>query len=376
MRTPEAIGTNPKILTRARENSGYTIDEIAKKLSKNPNTIISWENGEKIPTFKQLSKLSKFYNYPSAFFFADDVPEKAVVPTDYRTMPDRKLENFPEIKFEIKTAHERREIAIELIRKLGIELNEFPLECSIDDDPVEVATMIRDYLGITIKEQLSWKKDKYSAFNNWRTILEYNDILVFQFSGISPNEIRGYCVNKKPLPVIGVNTGDTPKTRNFSIFHELAHIISNTGGVCDMKYRDRKVERFCDAVAANFLVPIPVLLGDKLVNSHEELEWEDSILNKLSNKFGVSKEVILIALVESKRSTWNIYQRTKARWKERADEDSEPKMIPYHIKVHSWNGKYYTKILIDAYHSKLINRHNLSNYMGDIKWKHIEKMGA
>ena len=377
MQTPKAIGTNPKILVRARENSGYSIYEAAKKMGTNSKVskLQDWELGKDVPTFKQLSKLSKIYNYPSAFFFADEVPCEESLPTDYRTMPDRTIENFPEIKREIKNAHERREIAIELTRKLDITLPEFTLKCSITDNPEKVASMIREYLGITIDEQLKWKKDRYTALNTWKSILESKGILIFQFTGISKEEIRGYSINKKPLPVIGINTGDSPKTRNFSIFHELAHIISGTSGVCDMKDRDKKIERFCDEVAAEFLVPPSILLKEKLVNGHESLYWEDYILNSLSNRFGVSKEVILITLVTSKRSSWEIYRKIKSTWPtEATNNNNAPIKIPYHIKVRSWNGNYYTRLLLDAYHNNLINRHNLSSYMGDIKLIHIEKM--
>jgi len=274
MRTPKAIGTNHNILHWARKNVGYSVDEVADKMYKETEVINSWENGDDVPTFKQLSKLSKIYHYPSAFFFAEEVPEDEPLPSDYRTMPDRDIENFPEIKFEIKDAHERREIALELIQRLDIPLPEFDLKCSVDDDPEEVALKIREYLGVTIKKQLKWKKDKYVALNNWKSILESKGILIFQFSCISPEEIRAYAIDQHPLPVIGVNTGDDPKARIFSIFHELAHIITGTGGVCDMSDRDKKIERFCNEVAANFLVHPSVLLEMDQVKDHEGLYWE------------------------------------------------------------------------------------------------------
>lgn len=152
MRTPKAIGTNHNILHWARKNAGYSVVDVANKMDKENEVINSWENGEDVPTFKQLSKLSKIYRYPSAFFFAEEVPEDEPLPSDYRTMPDRDIENFPEIRFEIKDAQERREIALELIQRLDIPLPEFDLECSIDDDPKDVAFKIREYLDITIEE--------------------------------------------------------------------------------------------------------------------------------------------------------------------------------------------------------------------------------
>lgn len=373
MRTPKASGTNHEILHWARKNAGYSVNEVAKKMNKEKEVIKSWENGDDVPTFKQLSKLSVIYHYPSAFFFAEEVPEDEPLPSDYRTLPDRDIENFPEIKFEIKDAHERREIALELIQRLDIPLPEFDLKCSIDDDPEDVALKIREYLGLTIEEQLKWKKDEYTALNNWKNILESKGVLIFQFTGISPNEIRAYAIDQRPLPVIGINTGDNPKARNFSIFHELAHIITSTGGVCDMNDRDKKIERFCDEVAAKFLVPPSVLLEMNQVKNHENLYWEDDILMSLGNKFGVSREVILISLVKLRKSTWDIYKQKKEEWFKESAADGEYR-IPYHIKVKSWNGNYYTGLVLRAYHNKLINRHDLSTYMGNIKLEHIVKM--
>ena len=183
MRTPKAVGTNPKILIKVRENTGYDVGEVAKKISTKVSIIRAWESGEKIPTFKQLSKLSSVYRYPSAFFFANEIPLEEPNPTDYRTMPNRRLKHFPEIKRELKDAYERREIALELIQRLGYSIPKFTLKCSMDDDHTEVALMIRKYLGITIEEQLKWKKDEYTAFKNWRSVLEKKVFWYFNLQG-------------------------------------------------------------------------------------------------------------------------------------------------------------------------------------------------
>jgi len=44
-------------------------------------------------------------------------------------------------------------------------------------------------------------------------------------------------------------------------------------------------------------------------------------LKSLGNKFGVSKEVILISLVKLKKSTWNIYKQIKETWVNGSDDD-------------------------------------------------------
>ena len=109
------------------------------------------------------------------------------------------------------------------------------------------------------------------------------------------------------------------------------------------------------------------------VKNHEGLYWEDEDLRSLGNKFGVSREVILISLVKLEKSTWDIYKQIKETWSSGSGEDGEYR-IPYHVKVKSWNGNYYTGLVLQAYHHKLINRHDLSSYMGNVKLEHIAKM--
>lgn len=379
MRTPKANSINHKILKWARENAGYTIEEIAKKMQKDVDKVSMWENGKDAPTFKQLSMLSGFYKYPSAFFFDDVVPKSDSLPVDYRTMPNKPIENFPEIKFEIQSANEKREIALELLNKLDYKIPNFDLTCSINDNPEDVANNIRNYLEIPIEEQFRWKKDDYTSLNTWKSTLEQKGVIVFQFSGIAPEEIRGYSINKKPLPVIGVNTGDSPKARNFSIFHELVHILLGTDGICNMEDRDSKIECFCDQVAGNFLIPPKYLFNENLVKENNNMTWDERDLYNLSKKYSVSMESMLIALIDNNKSTWKFYREIKEKWRRQnniKNQNNNEMHIPYHTKVSSWNGKYYTRILFDAYNNKLINRSNLSSYLGDVKLKHIEKMGV
>jgi ribosome-binding protein aMBF1 (putative translation factor) len=49
-------GVQPKVLRWAREKAGYSIDEVAQKLKREPSEVASWEAGETAPTYAQLEK--------------------------------------------------------------------------------------------------------------------------------------------------------------------------------------------------------------------------------------------------------------------------------------------------------------------------------
>lgn len=60
----------PKItLAAARVNAGFTQKEAAKELGVCQKTIINYENGDQIPNWEMVNKISKLYNFPSDLIF-------------------------------------------------------------------------------------------------------------------------------------------------------------------------------------------------------------------------------------------------------------------------------------------------------------------
>lgn len=373
----KAKGLNIKVLKEIRINSMYEIDYIANKFDKEPEDILSWEKGDSTPTYKQLSTLSEIYRCPSALFFGETVPEKEELPADYRIMPTRSIDSIPIITNEIYNAAEKHEACVDLSKKLDMDIEKFELKCDLEDDSKIIANELRKYIGIPIKEQFKWKnEDNYFAFNKWRERLEEMGIVILKFTGISPKEVRGFSIAKHPFPIIGINTKDSPKARIFTIFHELTHIMLGKSGVCDLRNRDSRTERFCDEVSANFLIPEKNLLNDESVLKKEDEEWEDQEIMGLAKKFSVSKEAMLLALIDIKKADWEFYWRKKRQWERENDRNNDTPSggPPYHKRILSNNGSLYTDILFNAYDNKIITRNEFSTYLDDIKWNHIEKM--
>ena len=64
--------------------------------------------------------------------------------------------------------------------------------------------------------------------------------------------MRGFSIAARLLPAIVLNIKDSPYARVFTLIHELAHVILQEEGVCEL-YEDLGcVEVFCNAVAASF----------------------------------------------------------------------------------------------------------------------------
>ncbi|VMP20962.1 peptidase [Streptococcus pneumoniae] len=91
------------------------------------------------------------------------------------------------------------------------------------------------------------------VFNFWRGLLEEHGVLVFQTTKISLETFRGLSVHHDELPVVMVNGGDSPAGRTFTLFHEVAHLINRTSGLCALRETVDE-EAIANNFAANFRV--------------------------------------------------------------------------------------------------------------------------
>ncbi len=76
---------NPALLRWARSNSGFTPDEVARKIRVAPERIDAWETGAAHPTISQLRNLGRVYRRPIAVFYLPEPPGPGPkMLTDYR----------------------------------------------------------------------------------------------------------------------------------------------------------------------------------------------------------------------------------------------------------------------------------------------------
>ena len=64
MPSNQAIAVNPSLLAWAREQSGYGVDRVAKRLQVKEERVAEWETGERQPTLRQVENLARFFHRP------------------------------------------------------------------------------------------------------------------------------------------------------------------------------------------------------------------------------------------------------------------------------------------------------------------------
>lgn len=313
----EAI-VEAEVIRWARESAGLNLEEAAKKARVKTEQLAAWEDSEARPTINQMRRIAHACKRPLAVFFLPEPPRDFQALRDFRRLPEAEAKRLSaELRFEVRLAHARRETALEMYEFMGTEPPLFSLRTSLADNPEEVGLGIRRAAGVSLEMQVAWG-DPRVAFNEWRAALERAGVLVFQASGVDTEEMRGFSLADRPLAVVVVNVRDAYAGRTFSMFHELAHIMLDTGGLCDLEEhrddasREQQVEVFCNRVAAAALMPRAALLGEQVVLRNQGArEWPDDDTRRLARRYGVSREALLRRLLALGRVSAAHYQRRR-----------------------------------------------------------------
>ena len=227
------IQVNNKWLKWARKSAYYDIGEISKKMRVKPDTLEKWENTGTLK-YDHLLKLAEFYQRPPMMFFNEDNPDSyhTIIP-DYRTVDSQKQDKItPSISFELRSAKDRREnllILEEESDEYDIPPFNFKSYEGTTQNPKRLAFRIRQQIGMT-KTQIHVHRGQ-KGLDYWIKKVEELGVLVFQFYGIKPEEMRGYALTYDKLPIIGINNHDHSNGKKFTLFHELVHIIIKKEGI-------------------------------------------------------------------------------------------------------------------------------------------------
>lgn len=295
MATSVRVDVRPEVLRWACERAGSAVDAFVPRFP----ALASWYAGKSKPTLKQLESFAKATHAPVGYLFLPQPPEEALPIPDFRTLVNAEVRRPSPNLLETIQASQRRQ---EWFRDHARLTDEAPLgfvgSARLSDDVVAVADRMRTALRFDLaarKEMPSWA-DALRAFIDHA---EAAGVLVM-VSGIvgndthrklRPSEFRGFALVDAYAPLIFVNGADSKAAQMFTLAHELAHVWLGQEGLSNVEPLSApapSVESWCNAVAAELLVPLAIVKQEFAPNAPLREE-----ANRLARRFKVSTLVVL-----------------------------------------------------------------------------------
>ena len=193
---------NPQMLVWARSETPFETPESVELTFPTISAVKlkTWENGEDYPSITEAKKLASIYKLPFATFYLSEEPAKKVKRyTDRRTLKGYYTEVLSYALWsEIQRIESNRNSILEF------SVDEPPVKTIPNiknDDIIEIASAIRDYLGL---DTPLLTKTAYgnNPFNYYRNIVERNGIIVAQVSGVEIEEMKGLSIYFDSYPII------------------------------------------------------------------------------------------------------------------------------------------------------------------------------
>lgn len=331
----------PEQIRRARSVLGLSQTQAAEISGVATSDLEAWEEAQSAPDDEQLWQLANAYGRPVSYFFAptSEPPRRQ----DFRS--DRPLDPAEEAaarRVAIAQFEELCRVQSALERLVGEDAAE-PLAAGLRTQARaiaggdELAEWLRNRVGLGTR-----------PLKDVRQLLEALGVRVFVV-GVPTPALAGTCWWHPEFgPGVLVNRADPEPRRNFTMAHELGHLLRLTSQpICGFLERDSSEERLANSFAAALLLPAADLarVVGELRETEQLAAWDttDATLDKVARRYGVSKEAaswrleglgyLPAGFTAAKRSLWSsrrrfFRSRRGARWRHRLGD-----LGPRHLKL-------------------------------------------
>lgn len=303
MPRPE-IKINGDVLAWAMDEGGFSIGDLASKVPRSTHEVIqSWIEGNAYPSKGQLSAIGRALKRPSAIFFLTDPPRASAVPIALRTARGRRTRELDQNELrQVRRAKRMQNIIRWVQTANSIDPGELPT-LRVGNDPASSGRLLREWAGIVTAEQLRWSNPK-QAIDSLRQAFADRGVVVLQLS-LGKRGFRGFSLPDEISPVIAVTTAENLQARMFTLFHELAHLATDSAASClpvDVAPSQHlTAEKWCDEVSSASLLPSDevVRIADSVRRSSrppaDDVDW----VRRVSNRFSMSLRATAVAMIRA-----------------------------------------------------------------------------
>ncbi len=313
------VDVKPELLSWARERAGIELDALVHRFPK----LMAWEHAAARPTLKQLENFAKATHTPIGFLFLEEPPVEKIPIPDFRTIRNEAIARpSPDLLDMIYVCQQRQEWYRDFARAERILPLAFVGSASLNSGVESTAAMMRRTLGFDLEQRRrvsTWTEALRlfiaQADEAGIMVMCSGVVLNNNTRGLDPEEFRGFALSDDLAPLVFINGADTKAAQMFTLAHELAHVWLGQSAVSDAQASlvpEHQVERWCNRVAAEFLVPL-----EMLKNEYDPRSALRASLDGLARRFKVSTLVIMRRIHDAggltREEFWNAYEQELKR---------------------------------------------------------------
>lgn len=318
---------NPEILRWTRETAGLSPEEAVQKLKiadargvAAVDRLAALEEGEAEVSRPMLLKMAKAYRRPLLTFYLAEPPRIGDRGEDFRTLPERQITTEALVDTLLRDVRARQGMVRAIVED---EEEAEPLSwigsARLDNGVGGVLAAIRQTLGADLADYRAQPSPE-AAFAFLRGKVEAAGVFVLLIGNLGSHHtaipveaFRGFALADKFSPFIVINDQDAKTAWSFTLLHELAHLWLGASGVSG-GLPESRIERFCNDVAAAFLLPNPELEFVGLPNP-VGLEEASRLVSDFARVRHLSRSMVAYRLFRARKIGEPLWRDLTARFR-------------------------------------------------------------
>ena len=313
---------NHEILKWARETAGLSPDEAVSKLSIRDargvsavDRLAALESGAVDPTRPTLVKMARHYRRPLLTFYLSEPPRTGERAVDFRTLTaERPASESARVDALVRNVHMRQSMVKAVLEDEDeAEPLRFVGSRDMSDGRSSILTALRSLINVPI-ESFHSQRDANDAFSLLRTEVEDSGVFVLlkgdlgsYHTAIDTEVFRGFVIADNIAPFIVINDRDARPAWSFTLLHECVHLVLGQSGMSNIR-RDNGIERFCDDVAGEFLLPSRVLDRLDLTGASQSNSIAEQRISEFASARNLSRSMVAYKAYRSDLITHSTYR--------------------------------------------------------------------
>ena len=343
---------NPEILVWARQTAGLTLQDATAKVGirdaygvKAVDRLAALERGDEEPTRPTLLKMARQYHRPLLAFCLTAPPRPDRGASVFRTPPGtrspetrarvatlvrnlRSRQSMVRAALEAEDEAERLPFVGALVRReeggAAIESVGHALRSEVDTGRLSrrAATLLGQVLGDDLSARRYYaQRTAADGFLLLRSRTERAGVFVVlkgdlgsHHTALEAEVFRGLAIADDVAPFVVINPNDSRAAWSFTLLHELTHLLSGQSGYA-VGNRDSRIERFCDAIASEWLLPASELSLFDLAPGATLMEAQGRI-TRFAGARNLSRAMVAYRLLRSRRMDRVTFNRLRVGFRE------------------------------------------------------------